>query len=37
VQILNGDKGNYVSQDEGGNARVEVGEGGQMNSETVQY
>jgi hypothetical protein len=36
VQILNGDKRNGVSKDEDDNARVDISEGGQVNSETVE-
>jgi hypothetical protein len=35
VQSLNGDKRNGVSKDEDDNARVDISEGGQLNSETV--
>jgi hypothetical protein len=36
VQSLNGDKRNGVSEDEDDNARVDVSESGQVNSETVE-
>jgi hypothetical protein len=36
VQSLNGDKRNGVSEDEDDNARVDVSEGGQVNSETIE-
>jgi hypothetical protein len=36
VQSLNGDKRKGVSEDEDDNARVDVSEGGQVNSETIE-
>lgn len=36
MQSLNGDKRNGVSEDEDDNARVDVSEGGQVNSGTVE-